>query len=123
MAKRYLDVNYDDRELAKRLGAKWDPSVRRWYCPAGSPLAKLFKWRAEARISEANATLKGAAQKAAAQAADHTGTLKLQKPRTHSDIQNYSWPHNLIVIAAMLNFGIERLYRSYEISTSLIPAA
>jgi len=86
MAKRYLDVNYDDRELAKRLGAKWDPSVRRWYCPAGSPLAKIFKWRAEARISEANATLKGAAQKAAAQDADHTGTLKLQKPRTHSDI-------------------------------------
>jgi len=49
MAKRYLDVSYEDRELAKRLGARWDPSVRRWYCPAGSPLAKIFKWRAEAK--------------------------------------------------------------------------
>lgn len=52
MAKRYLDVSYDDRDLAKRLGAKWDPSVRRWYCPAGSPLAKIFKWRAEAKVAE-----------------------------------------------------------------------
>ncbi|MEP1230620.1 MAG: DUF5710 domain-containing protein [Litorimonas sp.] len=51
MTKRYLDVSYDDRELAKRLGAKWDPSVRRWYCPAGSPLAKIFKWRAEAQAT------------------------------------------------------------------------
>ncbi len=65
MAKRYLDVSYDDRELAKRLGAKWDPSVRRWYCPAGSPLAKIFKWRAEAQASavQTSATQAGAALK------------------------------------------------------------
>ena len=44
-AKHYLNVAYKDRDLAKRLGAKWDPSVRRWYCPAGSPLAKIFSWR------------------------------------------------------------------------------
>jgi len=44
-AKHYLNVAYKDRDLAKRLGAKWDPSVRRWYCPAGSPLAKIFTWR------------------------------------------------------------------------------
>jgi len=25
--------------------------VRRWYCPAGSPLAKIFKWRAEAKAA------------------------------------------------------------------------
>jgi len=66
MAKRYLDVSYDDRELAKRLGAKWDPSVRRWYCPAGSPLAKIFQWRAEAQ--------KTAAQKAETQKADSQKT-------------------------------------------------
>ena len=47
-AKKFLNVKYTDRELAKRLGAKWDPSVQRWYCPAGSPLATIFKWRAEA---------------------------------------------------------------------------
>ena len=43
--KHYLNVTYKDRDLAKRLGAKWDPSVRRWYCPSGSPLAKIFSWR------------------------------------------------------------------------------
>jgi len=47
-AKKYLNVKYTDREMAKRLGARWDPSVQRWYCPAGSPLATIFKWRAEA---------------------------------------------------------------------------
>lgn len=46
-AKKYLNVKYADRELAKRLGARWDPSVQRWYCPLGAPLAKIFKWRAE----------------------------------------------------------------------------
>lgn len=47
-AKKFLNVKYADRELAKRLGARWDPSVQRWYCPVGSPLAVIFKWRAEA---------------------------------------------------------------------------
>ena len=46
-AKKYLDVRYADRDMAKRLGARWDPSVQRWYCPAGSPLATVLKWRAE----------------------------------------------------------------------------
>ena len=46
-AKKYLNVKYADRELAKRLGARWDPSVQRWYCPVGAPLATIFKWRHE----------------------------------------------------------------------------
>jgi len=46
-AKKYLNVKYRDRELAKRLGARWDPSVQRWYCPVGAPLATIFKWRGE----------------------------------------------------------------------------
>ena len=45
MAKRYINVAYKDREMAKRLGARWDPSVKRWYCPAGSALAKVYSWR------------------------------------------------------------------------------
>ncbi len=54
MAKRYLSVSYKDRDLAKRLGARWDPSVKRWYCPAGSPLAMIFAWRKEAHSKEGN---------------------------------------------------------------------
>ncbi len=49
MAKKYLNVSYDDRDLAKRLGARWDPSVKKWYCLPGSPLAKIFSWRGEAQ--------------------------------------------------------------------------
>lgn len=51
MKKHYLSVAYDDRELAKRLGARWDPSVRRWYCTPGSPLAKIFTWRAASKTA------------------------------------------------------------------------
>ena len=51
--KHYLNVAYKDRDLAKRLGAKWDPSVRRWYCPAGSPLSKIFSWRKAANTVNA----------------------------------------------------------------------
>jgi len=42
ITKKYLDVKYADRELAKRLGARWDPSVQRWYCPVNAPLATIF---------------------------------------------------------------------------------
>ena len=51
MTKQYLDVAYADRDLAKRLGARWDPSVRRWYCTKGSALAKIFAWRAAPKVS------------------------------------------------------------------------
>jgi len=50
ITKKYLNVKYADRELAKRLGARWDPSVQRWYCPVGAPLATIFKWRSEAVV-------------------------------------------------------------------------
>lgn len=45
MTKRYINVAYKDRDMAKRLGARWDASVRRWYCPPGSALAKVYSWR------------------------------------------------------------------------------
>ena len=56
MAKKYLNVAYEDRDLAKRLGARWDPSVRRWYCLPGSPLAKIFTWRGEAKAGAKTVT-------------------------------------------------------------------
>lgn len=62
--KHYLNVAYKDRDLAKRLGAKWDPSVRRWYCLAGSPLAKIFSWRKASNT--VNTEVEAAAQAASA---------------------------------------------------------
>ena len=54
MAKRYIEVKYQDKDLAKRLGARWDASTQRWYCPSGSQLDKIFKWRAEAKMPAHN---------------------------------------------------------------------
>lgn len=46
MAKQYLNVNYRDKDLAKRLGARWDASVRKWYLVPGSELSRILAWRA-----------------------------------------------------------------------------
>jgi len=53
MTKKYLNVSYKERDLAKKLGARWDPSVKRWYCPSGSALATIFDWRKEAHSDQA----------------------------------------------------------------------
>lgn len=45
MTKKYLNVAYKDRDLVKRLGGRWDPAVKRWYCPKGSTLELIFRWR------------------------------------------------------------------------------
>ncbi len=46
MAKQYLNVAYKDKDLVKSLGGRWDASVKRWYCPRGSELARIYAWRA-----------------------------------------------------------------------------
>lgn len=55
MTKRFIDVSYEDRDLAKRLGARWDPAVKRWYYGKGSNLAKIFGWRAAPAQNSASA--------------------------------------------------------------------
>ena len=51
--KRYINVAYKDRDMAKKLGARWDPSVKRWYCPPNSALAKVYSWRKAGSASAA----------------------------------------------------------------------
>ncbi|KAI9024660.1 hypothetical protein DFJ74DRAFT_767219 [Hyaloraphidium curvatum] len=40
----YLDVPFEEKDLAKRRGAKWDPERRQWYVPAGVDPARLEHW-------------------------------------------------------------------------------
>lgn len=40
----FLDVPYQDKDEAKRLGAKWDPKERRWYVPEGRSLELFTQW-------------------------------------------------------------------------------
>ena len=34
----FLDVPYEEKDEAKRLGARWNPGEREWYVPAGKRL-------------------------------------------------------------------------------------
>ena len=36
--RTYLDVPFSDKEPAKKAGAKWDGSARKWYVPEGAGL-------------------------------------------------------------------------------------
>ena len=41
--RKYLTVPFKQKDEAKALGAKWDPSAKRWYDPTGSNSA-LARW-------------------------------------------------------------------------------
>jgi hypothetical protein len=40
----WLHVPYAEKDQAKALGARWDPSARSWYVPAGRDLAPFTRW-------------------------------------------------------------------------------
>ena len=39
-----LHVPYEDKELAKKLGARWDRDRKQWYAPTGTDLEPLSPW-------------------------------------------------------------------------------
>jgi hypothetical protein len=39
-----LAVPYAEREVAKGVGARWDPVVRRWWVPATHDLRSVADW-------------------------------------------------------------------------------
>jgi len=43
--KKYLDVHFNHKDIAKEYGARWDAGVKRWYYPRGSRLEIIFSWR------------------------------------------------------------------------------
>ncbi|WP_288379962.1 DUF5710 domain-containing protein [uncultured Massilia sp.] len=40
----FLTVPYAEKDEAKALGARWNPSKRRWYVPDGVAPAAFAKW-------------------------------------------------------------------------------
>ncbi len=42
--RRYLAVPYAEKDQAKALGARWDPSAKSWYDPGPDINAQLNKW-------------------------------------------------------------------------------
>ena len=43
--REYLAVPYDEKDAAKRLGARWDPDAQSWFIPAGVDPEPLARWR------------------------------------------------------------------------------
>ena len=44
--KTYLEVPYADKDQAKAIGARFDMSRKKWYCPDGIDLMLFRKWLA-----------------------------------------------------------------------------
>ena len=44
--REYLVVPYEEKDAAKRLGARWDAEAQSWYIPAGVDPVPLARWRA-----------------------------------------------------------------------------
>jgi hypothetical protein len=42
--RTYLKVPYGEKEAAKKAGAKWDGSVRKWYVPDGVDTGPFLAW-------------------------------------------------------------------------------
>lgn len=42
----WLRVPYEERELARSMGAKWSPDRRCWWARAGGHMPKLEQWKA-----------------------------------------------------------------------------
>lgn len=39
-----LEVPFKDKDEAKRLGAWWDPDIKKWFVPKGVPVMQFKRW-------------------------------------------------------------------------------
>jgi hypothetical protein len=42
--KTYLNVSYVEKDIAKKLGARWDPAAKKWYVPAGVDIVPFLRF-------------------------------------------------------------------------------
>ena len=69
----YLAVPYAQKDEAKGLGARWDPTRKRWYVPEGLDLSVFQRWAPE--IPEAEASPAGKAAKSQVRPHDAPGVV------------------------------------------------
>lgn len=50
-ARAWLDVPFSDKDVAKALGARWDPAARRWYAP-GPGMPAFVRWAPRPEVPE-----------------------------------------------------------------------
>lgn len=44
MEKFYLSVPFEEKDIAKSKGARWEPEKRKWYVPEGLDSLHFIKW-------------------------------------------------------------------------------
>ncbi|WP_245217790.1 DUF5710 domain-containing protein [Pseudomonas eucalypticola] len=44
MERINLAVQFSEKDEAKSLGARWDPSQKTWYIPEGVEIGSLTRW-------------------------------------------------------------------------------
>lgn len=49
-----LDVPFSEKDEAKRLGARWDPDMRKWFVPRGLDSRKFAKWDPSAKAGQSD---------------------------------------------------------------------
>jgi putative DNA primase/helicase len=54
---RYLKVPYQEKDQARRAGARWDAKAKSWYAPADIPLNLVAEWLPTTNSAEAVLTL------------------------------------------------------------------
>ena len=40
----YLNTPYSEKELVKKLEARWDPEAKKWYVPDGTKRETFRRW-------------------------------------------------------------------------------
>ncbi|KFI05731.1 DUF5710 domain-containing protein [Massilia sp. BSC265] len=53
----FLNVPYAEKDEAKALGARWNPTKRRWYVPDGVATAAFAKWAGQGADGPAGGTV------------------------------------------------------------------
>ena len=43
-SKTYIDCPFAEKDDAKKLGARWDPGLKKWFIPPGMALNSFRKW-------------------------------------------------------------------------------
>ncbi len=85
-AKTYLNVPFAEKDVAKALGARWDPAQKKWYVPPGKELGLFAQWQ----MSEDSASQPSVRQKPAATVADSASTEGVFTYPTGKDFIAYS---------------------------------
>ena len=50
----YLNVSYEDRHAAKKMGARFDGNKKKWYAPSCTNIALIEKYGNANLVKEAN---------------------------------------------------------------------